>query len=128
MSKLVDAKGNAMLSLEEQRTGVPDWVREPIESWPIEFRDAWGQEPPKFILGRAPIRAVVLMDRDFRAAITIADMVALAAGAYEAVAKCACKREQAEMVARAWLKLLADADREGPPDNRIDLTSKLTLH
>lgn len=64
-------------------------------------RDEGG--PDRFVLAADNGQtALVLLDNDWRSGLSKEDVIGLAAGAWEAVLKAPCTREQAEMITLAW--------------------------
>jgi|SRR5215831_2965564 len=114
MGRLVDANGRPLPSAEELESGIPDWVRGPVEEWPVGFEvhDELSLQPDRFYLGVPPKRVWVLLDGDWRRHMTVNDLVEVAGGCYEAIAKAQCTRAHAELIARAWVKIAFDWDRE----------------
>lgn len=111
MGRLLDADGVELPSVAESRTGIPDWVGGPIEGWSLGMvllDEARPGSPDRFYLGDPPLRVWVLLEGDWRRSMTVEDLIGVAGGSYEAIAKRKCERRVAELIARAWLKIAGD--------------------
>lgn len=121
--KLLDTAGQPLLTEQERTSGVPDWIREPLEQWPLAFIPAVSGHPDRFVLGDGklhPMVAYVLLGPDWRTELTVQDLIDLAAGAYHAIAHEHCARAAAELIARTWLNLSAPYVRATSP-GRVQL-------